>query len=117
MLIACIALGAAYGITQFAGLSDVQRVAHPARLGSATAAYQALCYLGFAVPYLLTISHTRFDWTALHALTITLVVATVAALWLLGTTISGRVTRIAPRNTAGPPNPAGSMAGWRDGVD
>ncbi|WP_328523084.1 MFS transporter [Kribbella sp. NBC_00359] len=117
VLTACIALGAAYGITQFAGLSDVQRVAHPARLGSATAAYQALCYVGFAVPYLLTISHTRFDWTALHALTITLVVATVAALWLLGTTISGRVTRIAPRNTAGPPNPAGSMAGWRDGVD
>jgi MFS family permease len=51
-------LGAAYGMTQFAGLADIQHVAQPSRLGVATSAYQALSYLGFSLPFLLTVGHT-----------------------------------------------------------
>ena len=42
VLVAAAVLDAEYGITQFAGLANIQRVADPTRLGFATSAYQAL---------------------------------------------------------------------------
>jgi hypothetical protein len=82
VLIAAAVLGAAYGVTQFAGLADIQRVAEPARLGVATSAYQALSYLGFAVPYLLTLGHARLGWSPVTGLCVVSVVALASLLWL-----------------------------------
>jgi MFS family permease len=87
VLIAAAVLGAAYGVTQFAGLADIQRVAEPARLGVATSAYQALSYLGFAVPYLLTLGHAHLGWSPVTGLSVVSAVAVVSLLWL---TVSGR---------------------------
>ena len=60
VLLASAVLGVAYGITQFAGLAEVQRIADPRSLGSATATYQVLSYIGFAFPFLMSLagSHT-----------------------------------------------------------
>jgi predicted MFS family arabinose efflux permease len=82
VLIAAAVLGAAYGVTQFAGLADIQRVAEPARLGVATSAYQALSYLGFAVPYLLTLGHARLGWTPVTGLCVVSAAALASLLWL-----------------------------------
>jgi hypothetical protein len=53
---AAVVLGAAYGACQVCGLLEVQRLAPPTALAGMTAAYQALSYLGFALPYLLAAS-------------------------------------------------------------
>ncbi|WP_158090372.1 MFS transporter [Mycobacterium sp. IEC1808] len=82
VLIAAAVLGAAYGVTQFAGLADIQRVAEPARLGVATSAYQALSYLGFAVPYLLTLGHAHLGWSAMTGLCVVTAAAFASLLWL-----------------------------------
>jgi predicted MFS family arabinose efflux permease len=50
---AAIVLGAAYGALQVCGLLEVQRLAPPTALAGMTAVYQALSYLGFALPFLL----------------------------------------------------------------
>ena len=90
VLIAAAVLGAAYGVTQFAGLADIQRVADPARLGVATSAYQALSYLGFAVPYLLTLGHARLGWSPVTGLCVISIAALASLLWL---SIGGRMRR------------------------
>lgn len=82
VLIAAAVLGAAYGITQFAGLADIQRVAESARLGVATSAYQALSYLGFALPYLLTLGRARLGWSPVTGLCVVLAAALASLLWL-----------------------------------
>jgi MFS family permease len=87
VFLAAAALGAAYGITQFAGLADIQHVADPARLGFATSSYQALSYLGFALPYLLTLSHAHLGWSAVTGLWAVLILAVASLLWL---GVSGR---------------------------
>jgi hypothetical protein len=53
VVVAALALGAAYGLCLVAGLLEVQRLAGPDDLASLTAVYYALTYLGFAAPYLL----------------------------------------------------------------
>jgi hypothetical protein len=82
MLVASLVLGAAYGLTQLAGLADVQRVADPTRLGTATAAFQALGYVGFAFPYVLTVSGRQFGWQPSQGLIILLATAVAATIWL-----------------------------------
>jgi Major Facilitator Superfamily len=82
VLVAAGALGVAYGITQFAGLADIQNAADPARLGFATSAYQALSYLGFAVPYLLTLGHAHLGWSPVAGLCTVLILAVASLLWL-----------------------------------
>jgi hypothetical protein len=44
-------LGAAYGLCLIAGLLGIQRLAEAGAVAGLTAAYYALSYLGFAVPY------------------------------------------------------------------
>jgi hypothetical protein len=90
VLVAATVLGAAYGVTQFAGLADIQRVAHPARLGVATSAYQALGYLGFAVPYLLTLGHVRLGWSPVTGLCVVSMAAIASLLW---PSVGGRMER------------------------
>jgi predicted MFS family arabinose efflux permease len=82
VLLASVVLGIGYGITQFAGLAEVQRIADPRSLGTATAAYQVLSYIGFAFPFLLSLagSHGRLSPPTL--LLLLLGVAAAAAGWL-----------------------------------
>ncbi len=79
VIVAEIALGAAYGITQFAGLADIQQIAPPALLGYATSTYQALAYIGFAVPYLLALTHAGLGWSPTLGLTVVTAIAVAAA--------------------------------------
>ncbi|MEV5834735.1 MFS transporter [Nocardia sp. NPDC052112] len=92
VLVAVIVLGAAYGLTQFAGLADIQYVARPAQLGAATSTYQALSYLGFALPYLLTISHSR-GLSPAQGLSAVTALAVLATAWLTLTTRIGKPTQ------------------------
>lgn len=55
IIVAAIVLGAGYGACQVSGLLEVQRIADPAELAGLTAIYQAISYLGFAAPFLLTL--------------------------------------------------------------
>jgi predicted MFS family arabinose efflux permease len=56
LLLPCaIVLGCAYGLGLVAGLAEVQRIADPAAAGALTAVFYALCYLGFAAPFVLTL--------------------------------------------------------------
>lgn len=82
VLIAAVGLGAAYGIAQFAGLADIQAVADPARLGVASSTYQALSYLGFALPYLLTLGHSHVGWSPAGGLCAVLILAVASTAWL-----------------------------------
>jgi xanthine/uracil/vitamin C permease (AzgA family) len=51
-----IILGAAYGLCLVAGLVEVQRLADQGAQAGLTAVYYALCYLGFAAPYVLAVA-------------------------------------------------------------
>jgi MFS family permease len=51
VLAAGVVLGAGYGACQVCGLLEVQRLAPPESLAGVTAVYQAISYLGFALPF------------------------------------------------------------------
>jgi MFS family permease len=76
IIVAAIVLGAGYGACQVSGLLEVQRIADPAELAGLTAIYQAISYLGFAAPFLLTL---------LDPTTGLLIAAALAALTLVWT--------------------------------
>jgi MFS family permease len=50
-----VVLGTAYGIMMVSGLREVQRIAAPGELGSLTAVFYALTYLGFFVPFVIAL--------------------------------------------------------------
>ena len=75
-------LGIGYGITQFAGLAEVQRIADPRSLGIATAGYQVLSYIGFAFPFLMSLAGAHWRLSSPTLLLILLGVAVAAAGWL-----------------------------------
>ena len=57
LLAPCAAvLGCAYGLCLVSGLIEVGRLARPEAVGSLTAVYYALAYLGLTTPYLLTLA-------------------------------------------------------------
>jgi Major Facilitator Superfamily len=82
VLLASAVLGIAYGITQFAGLAEVQRIADPRSLGTATAAYQVLSYIGFAFPFLMSLAGGLWHLSSPILLLVLLGVAVTAAVWL-----------------------------------
>jgi MFS family permease len=82
ILLASAVLGIAYGITQFAGLAEVQRIADPRSLGTVTAAYQVLSYIGFAFPFLLSLAGSRGHLSPPTLLLLLLGIAAAAAGWL-----------------------------------
>lgn len=53
VVVAAVVLGAGYGCCQVCGLLEVQRIAAPDALAGLTAAYQAISYLGFGLPFVL----------------------------------------------------------------
>ncbi|MEJ6550245.1 MFS transporter [Corynebacterium sp. USCH3] len=50
-----VVLGTAYGIMMVSGLREVQRIAAPEELGSLTAVFYALTYLGFFMPFVIAL--------------------------------------------------------------
>jgi Major Facilitator Superfamily len=62
LLAPCAAiLGCAYGLCLVSGLIEVGRLARPDAIGSLTAVYYALAYLGLTTPYLLTLASPLAD--------------------------------------------------------
>ncbi|HEX3733387.1 MAG TPA: MFS transporter [Mycobacteriales bacterium] len=87
VVVAILVLGAGYGACQVCGLQEIQRLARPETLGGLTAVYQAVSYLGFALPFLLAL--------AVHIASAGVLLLGVAALALI--TLAWTV-----RPTAGP---------------
>lgn len=54
VVVAALVLGAGYGACQVCGLLEIQRLARPDALAGLTAVYQAVSYLGFALPFALS---------------------------------------------------------------
>ena len=73
-----IVLGCAYGLCLVAGLAEVQRIAEPGTLAGLTAAYYALTYLGFAVPYALALAADVASYAVLLTATGALALGTAA---------------------------------------
>jgi MFS family permease len=82
VFVAASLLGVAYGAALYGGIADIQHTALPAQLGVATSSFQAISYLGFAFPYLLTLAHSQLGWSPANGLTALTVVAVVCAIWL-----------------------------------
>lgn len=82
VFLASAVLGIAYGITQVAGLAEVQRIADPRSLGTVTASYQVLSYTGFAFPFLMSLVSSRQHWSPAALLLALLGIAATAATWL-----------------------------------
>ena len=82
VIVAAVVMGVAYGVTQYAGLADIQQVAGHHQLGVATSAYQALSYVGFALPYALALSTATLGWRPQYGLTAAMAAVAVCALWL-----------------------------------
>ena len=57
VLAAAVVLGCGYGFCLVFGLAEVQRLARPAELAGMTAVFQAVTYVGFGAPYLLSVLH------------------------------------------------------------
>jgi hypothetical protein len=82
VLLACALLGVAYGTAQFCGLVEVQRIARPGSLGTATASYQVLSYIGFAVPFILSAVQSQMHRSPPDLLLVLLGIAALATAWL-----------------------------------
>jgi MFS family permease len=93
IFLASIVLGVAYGLTQFAGLAEVQRLADPRSLGTATAIYQILTYIGFAFPFVMSLASDAEHVTPAFLLLVVLAVAAAATAWLVVTTAAPRSRR------------------------
>lgn len=72
-----IVLGAAFGICLVAGLTEVQRLAHPEELARLTAIFYVLTYLGFAVPSVLVLASQVASYSTLLLILAGLAVVTV----------------------------------------
>jgi MFS family permease len=94
VLVACAVLGAGYGTAQLAGLIEVQRIARPESLGTATAAYQVLSYIGFALPLILSAVRNAAGTSPAVLLLAVLAIAAGCTTWLA---IITRQTHGSPR--------------------
>jgi len=100
VVVACAALplGAGYGMCLVSGLRETERLASPSERGATVAVYYALTYLGFSVPYLVSVLAgvlTGVEILGLFALLALAVLLTVwsaapAAVTALGATRSAR---------------------------
>ncbi|WCB95251.1 hypothetical protein DSM104299_03994 [Baekduia alba] len=79
MLFPCaLAFGAGFGLCMVAGLVEVGHLAHDDGLAGLTAAYYAICYLGFAAPYVFTLASHVAGYATLLVLTAGLALLTAA---------------------------------------
>lgn len=87
VLAGAVVLGSGYGCCLVYGLSEVQRMAPPGELAELTAVFQAATYIGFGLPYLLSVLRPYASPPALL-----LAVAALAALTLAVTAWQARRT-------------------------
>jgi len=93
VLTAAAVLGAGYGCCQVCGLLEVQRLAPPDGLARLTASYQAITYLGFAVPFVLAAAQRAVPASVL--LWATAVLAGLTLVWTVR--CGGRANAVAAR--------------------
>jgi len=86
-LLAAVVMGFGYGVLLVFGLAEVQRLAPPEDLAGMTAVFQAVTYLGFAAPYLLSALKNVASPS-----TLLLVVAALGVLTMVVTVRNARVT-------------------------
>lgn len=80
LLAPCAAvLGCAYGLCLVSGLTEVARLARPDAVGSLTAVYYALAYLGLTTPYLLTLAAPLAGYGTLLLIAAAVALASAAA--------------------------------------
>lgn len=101
VLLGAVVLGCGYGCCLVYGLSEVQRLAPPGELAELTAVFQAATYVGFGLPYLLSVLRPYASPPALL-----LAVAGLAALTLAVTAWQSRRTTEPATEPAGPTEPA-----------
>ncbi len=86
-LLVAVVLGCGYGVCLVFGLAEVQRLARPADLAGMTSVFQAFTYLGFAVPYVLSVLRSYASPCALLLWVAGLAVVTLAfTTWQAGRT-------------------------------
>ncbi len=85
VLAAAALLGCGYGFCLVFGLAEVQRLARPAELAGMTAMFQAVTYVGFGAPYLLSVLHGYAS-----ASTLLLAMAALGAVTLVFTATQAR---------------------------
>jgi hypothetical protein len=73
-----ILFGTAYGLCLVGGLSEVQRIADDRTQAGLTARYYTLAYVGFAVPYALSLAGHVASYAIVLAATAALALATAA---------------------------------------
>jgi len=88
VVVAVLVLGAGYGACQVCGLQEITRLARPETLAGLTAVYQAVSYLGFALPFAL--AALASTWSPA---TLLVAVAVLAAITLIWTTAAATRTR------------------------
>jgi len=88
VVVAVLVLGAGYGMCQVCGLAEITRLARPEALAGLTAVYQAVSYLGFALPFIL--AALAGTWSPAILL---VAVAVLAAGTLVWTTATATRTR------------------------
>ena len=86
-LAAAVIMGFGYGVLLVFGLAEVQRLAPPEDLAGMTAVFQAVTYIGFAAPYLLSALKN-----VASPATLLLAVGALGALTLVVTLRNARVT-------------------------
>jgi predicted MFS family arabinose efflux permease len=101
-----VVLGGAYGLCLVGGLVEIQRLADPRALTGLTAIYYSLTYLGFAAPYLLTLTAHLASYAVLLMNMAALALATAA-----------HVTRQSGQQRARPRRANRRVGGKRKGGD
>jgi hypothetical protein len=106
LLAPCAAvLGCAYGLCLVSGLIEVGRLARPEAVGSLTAIYYALAYLGFATPYLVTLASPLAGYRTLLLILAAAALTSAAAVGSAGRTAAnaavGDRTPEVPRDKSG----------------
>jgi hypothetical protein len=97
VLLGAVVLGCGYGCCLVYGLSEVQRMAPPGELAELTAVFQAATYVGFGLPYLLSVLRPYASPPALL-----LALAGLAAVTLASTAWQARRTASSPGTISSP---------------
>lgn len=82
VVVACVILGAAYGLCQTTGLGEVATLSVPSQLGRNTAVYQSLTYLGYLAPLPIVLIAA---WAGMPEVLAALAVLAVVTWWFADT--------------------------------
>ncbi|WIM67217.1 MFS transporter [Corynebacterium breve] len=69
MLVAAVVLGCSYGVMMVGGLIEAERIAPPEQLGGVIGIYYSLTYIGFLVPFAISLAVAALSkWSTLSAI-------------------------------------------------